>query len=213
MTKIYITRHGETLWNIQKRMQGWNDSPLTEKGIIQAKLLEKRLSNIQFSTIYTSPLGRALTTAKIIRGNRNIPLIESEKLKEINLGLWEGLSSEEIENIDEEQQYNFWNRPELYKPNTGETFQDVTKRTVELVMKAIESHKGTNILIVTHAIAVKSIMSYFEDRPLEKFWDSPFIQQTSLSIIEEENGDYKITAYADTEHINEEHESRIVNAV
>lgn len=213
MTKIYLTRHGETLWNIQKRMQGWNDSPLTQKGIIQAKLLEKRLSNIEFSAIYTSPLGRAKATATIIKGTRNIPMIESEKLKEINLGLWEGLSAEEIENIDKDQQYNFWNKPQLYKPNTGETFQDVNKRTMEFVMEAIETHKDTNILIVTHAVAVKSIMSYFEDRPLDKFWDSPFIQQTSLSIIEEENGHYKITAYADTEHINEEHESRIVNAV
>lgn len=94
--EIYFVRHGETVWNTQKRFQGLSDSPLTEKGIEQAKLLSKKLENINFDKFYSSPLKRANDTAKLIRGNRNQEIEIFDDFKEISMGEMEGIQHEEF---------------------------------------------------------------------------------------------------------------------
>ena len=69
--KLYITRHGETQWNTEKKMQGWQNSDLTGQGIENATRLGERLKDVDFSNIYSSPLGRAMDTANHIKGDRN----------------------------------------------------------------------------------------------------------------------------------------------
>lgn len=71
MVTLYITRHGETEWNCEERMQGWLDSNLTEKGENNARLLGQRLENTNFAAIFSSPSGRTKATANLIRGDRN----------------------------------------------------------------------------------------------------------------------------------------------
>ncbi len=84
MLNLYITRHGETVWNTQKRMQGWSDSDLTENGISNAVSLGDRMKEIKLDVIYTSPSKRTITTANLIKGEREIPIILDENLREIN---------------------------------------------------------------------------------------------------------------------------------
>ena len=86
MVTVYLTRHGQTVWNLDKRLQGSGNSELTDHGIEQAEQLKKRVDSIQLDTIYTSPLERARKTANIIRGNRNIEIIEVDAFKEISFG-------------------------------------------------------------------------------------------------------------------------------
>jgi probable phosphoglycerate mutase len=86
MITLYITRHGETEWNKEKRMQGWLDSNLTESGIKNAVSLGERLKETEFTAIYSSPSGRTKATTSLIRGERDIPVIYDENLKEIKLG-------------------------------------------------------------------------------------------------------------------------------
>lgn len=200
MTTLYITRHGETEWNIQRRMQGWQDSPLTELGKSQAAWLGERLKEIDIDVIYSSPLERAYNTANIIRGEREIEIVKNDAFKEIKLGSWEGLSHEQIEAIDEEQLYNFWHAPALYKSSTGEIFEDVINRTHIAVEEILNKYKGKNVLIVTHAVAAKAMMYYFESRTLDQFWDPPFMHQTSLSVIEVDEDKHKVILHADTSH-------------
>ncbi|MEE1541372.1 MAG: histidine phosphatase family protein, partial [Paludibacteraceae bacterium] len=97
MTKIYLCRHGETEWNVVKRMQGQNNSNLTELGVSQAKALGKRLEDIDIDIIYSSSCQRALDTAMHARGNRDLQIIAEDDLREINLGNWEGLLFSEAE--------------------------------------------------------------------------------------------------------------------
>ena len=74
-TNLYLTRHGETVWNTQKLMQGWKDSPLTDRGIKQARQLSERLSEVSFDAIYSSTSNRAVRTAEIIKGERSLEVI------------------------------------------------------------------------------------------------------------------------------------------
>src|SRR3712207_163192 len=97
MTTIYLTRHGQTEWNLNKRLQGWKNSPLTKLGISQAKALGERLKDTQIDVIYSSPIERAYKTAEIIKGNKDIEIIKHDGLKEFNYGDWEGLTIDEIE--------------------------------------------------------------------------------------------------------------------
>jgi phosphoserine phosphatase len=200
VTTLYITRHGETEWNIQKRMQGWMDSPLTELGKNQAEWLGQRLAEVNINIVYSSPLGRAFTTAEIICNGRNINIIKDDAFREINLGPWEGLRGDEIETFDKEQLDNFWYAPGAYVPSIGETFQNVIDRTYKGVKEILSKHEGETILIVTHAVAAKAIMSYFENRTIEQFWDPPFMHQTSLSEIQIDEDTHKILMHADIGH-------------
>jgi probable phosphoglycerate mutase len=83
ITNLYITRHGQTEWNVQGRLQGHLDSPLTELGVIQAEQLADSLVNVEFDVIYSSPSLRTVRTADMIRGERPIDITIEDKLREI----------------------------------------------------------------------------------------------------------------------------------
>ena len=96
-TTIYLTRHGQTEWNVQHRMQGHMDSALTSIGLQQAEWLSQGMRSVQLDAIYTSPSPRALRTAEIMRGERSTYLNLSDAFKEIGMGVWEGSDSAELE--------------------------------------------------------------------------------------------------------------------
>lgn len=111
MLRIYITRHGETEWNIQKRMQGWKDSNLTRKGEEYAIALGRRLKDVDFNCIYSSSSGRTIHTSELIRGDKDIRIIPDDNLREIHLGEWEGKTSTEID--DKQRLKAFWETPQF----------------------------------------------------------------------------------------------------
>lgn len=184
MTKLYITRHGETEWNTKGMMQGWGNSPLTDLGRNQGKWLKDRMKDLHIDVIYSSPSGRAYETAEIIKGDRDVEIIVSEGLKEINMGQWEGLSQEEIKGICEENHFNFWNIPSKYKANTGEDFNTVRDRSYKAVMEILEKEKGKTILIVTHTITLKGFFNKLQNQDIDSIVKPPFIKQTSLTEID-----------------------------
>jgi phosphoserine phosphatase len=180
-TTILLTRHGETHWNTVRRIQGHLDSPLTEFGELQAKWLGERLVNEPIDVVYTSPLLRAHSTAKIIVGTRDIPIIPCDELKEISLGSWEGLLLEEVNQINPEQNHNFWNEPEKYVPIDGESFEALRERSSHFFAKYIQSSPYKLILVVTHAIALKSFINFTQGKGIEALWQGAHIQPTSLT--------------------------------
>jgi probable phosphoglycerate mutase len=96
-TNLYLTRHGQTTWNVEHRVQGHLNSPLTDLGLEQASRLGYALSDVHFDAIYSSPSPRALRTAEIIRGTRPSRIIPHDSLREMHMGDWEGLRFDEIE--------------------------------------------------------------------------------------------------------------------
>lgn len=200
--KIYITRHGETQWNIAGRFQGWQNSNLTEKGVENAKKLGESLKNIDFDCIYCSPLGRAIETAECIRGDKNTEIITMDSLKEMGFGIWEGMEHSKIQELYSTEQYNFWNEPQLYVPINGETFEDLIHRTTEMLNQVISSGTKENVLIVTHAAVIKAIYMIVKKVSLENFWKPPFINDTCLTIIEVKNNKLDMVLEADISHLS-----------
>ena len=103
MRSIYLLRHGETVWNRAKRLQGHKDTPLTLKGVQQARAMGNKLcqvlEGIQPATFFSSPIGRSYQTATIVADSINFDtelIILKKELKEITFGKWDGLNMEEI---------------------------------------------------------------------------------------------------------------------
>jgi probable phosphoglycerate mutase len=201
MLKLYITRHGETEWNTQVRMQGWKNSDLTEKGKSNAIALGKSLRDVEFKRVYCSPLDRTRKTAELILDGRDVEVIYDEKLREIHLGEFEGKTQEEIREIYPGFQRHFWENPHEYKASSGEDFYQVRERVVKVLKKIITDNPDGNVLIVTHGVVLKTIHSYFKNLPMERLWDPPFIYDTSLTVVEVENGISKIVVEGDISHI------------
>ena len=204
-TTLYITRHGQTQWNVEGRMQGHQDSPLTDLGIRQAIWLRDTLHEIAFDSIYASPSPRAKKTAEILRAQRSCDVIYDDALREQSMGSWEGERGKEIKQNYPVAYHTFWQTPHLYQPeNGGESFFDFHKRVISFIESLISKNEGKTILIVSHAGTVKAIMSYFEGRALADLWNPPVIYQTSLSKVIVEEQHFYIETYADISHYQEQ---------
>ncbi|HYK12627.1 MAG TPA: histidine phosphatase family protein, partial [Burkholderiales bacterium] len=92
MTQLILIRHGETVWNRERRMQGQADSPLSDVGLRQARLLARRLQQIEFKSLYCSDTGRAHHTARTIAELTGHELIVEPRLRERHFGVFEGLT-------------------------------------------------------------------------------------------------------------------------
>lgn len=202
MTTIYLTRHGETEWNLAHKFQGKLDSPLTEVGKQQAEWLSDRLKDVEFTAIYSSSSGRAFNTAEIVRGQRDMTIEAREELMEISLGPWEGRDIKGIEDDNDPNYHYFWNQPELYEPTSGESFQEVIERSYQVLKEIKEKHEG-NVLVVSHGIVLKSILCAIEKKPLAELWEGPFMKQTSLTLLEGTEDGFKIVFAGDTSHHRE----------
>ncbi len=200
MLRLYITRHGETIWNTQKRMQGHKDSELTEKGRQQAAQLARALETVEFEAVYSSSSGRTIQTSQIIAGKRNIPLIPMDSLREINLGKWEGMSVSDVERDYPEEYRNFWEFPHLYEPVGGENFSDMTDRLDSALRYIAERHDKGNVMVVTHAVSLKLITLIVEQKELKDLWNGAFMHPTSLSIIEYGTDGWKAVKWGDISH-------------
>ena len=167
--KFYFVRHGETEWNVLKKIQGKTDVPLNENGQNQAKalaasLVEQKLHAVK---IYTSPQLRATQTAEIIGNALHIECEELQGLIEMDLGEWEGSNWETIEE-EYTQAYHNWNehRRHVHTPG-GECYNEVLERTLD-ALKHILSKENDNVIVVTHSAILMSLRVYLAKLPFEE---------------------------------------------
>lgn len=190
MTTIYLTRHGQTEWNLEKRLQGHGNSPLTEFGLSRAKELSDRIKDTDVDVIYTSPIERAYKTACIVKGDKDIEVKVHEGLKEMNFGDYEGKITEEVmkENPDWDISAIMRGNLEMRAPN-GETLGEVRERVNSAMREIIKENRGKNILIVAHGITLKAIMAFFNDKEA----NNEVMGQATLTkvIVDGENFDIK----------------------
>jgi broad specificity phosphatase PhoE len=203
MLTIYITRHGQTEWNVQSRMQGWADSPLTALGVAAAKQLGKRLQVVPLDAVYCSTSGRTIHTAQFIIGKRIIPLIQKEDLREINVGEWQGMLSSDIERDFSEDVKTYYEHPSQFEPTSGESFYMLKERVLRAVEEIVTDHPNGHVLIVTHGVVKKCLINHFNGAALDSLWDPPFIHGTSLTMLEIDTDRRELTLIGDMSHAEE----------
>lgn len=183
-TMIYIVRHGETDWNITRRMQGATDIPLNEKGRKQAEAIAKHLATINLDAIYSSPLKRALETGKIIAAyHKQTPFVVNTALIEKSFGVLEGRTREEYNNYHPSLKWeNSWSYPD-FRPPEGESLRDVHMRTKKFIRKILQSHRGEKIVLVAHGITIRLLIAAIVCTPIELLGMYE-TQNASLTILE-----------------------------
>lgn len=203
MLTLYITRHGETLWNSEKKLQGWKDSELTEKGKRNARLLGERLKDIEFSAVYSSPSQRTLATTELILVEKKIAILQDENLREINMGTWEGQTHTSLQETYPEAYLAFWKTPHLYSSESGESFEQLGRRVAAFLKRLKNEHTSGNVLVVTHTVFIKALLLHMKKLPLEKFWEGAYIHDTCLTVMELDGEQVNIILEGDVSHREE----------
>jgi 2,3-bisphosphoglycerate-dependent phosphoglycerate mutase len=156
--ELFLVRHGETLWNAERRFQGQTDIPLSPRGRAQAAAIAAALSSIPFSRAYASDLQRAGETARAIVADREVAVETDVRLREFDFGAWEGLTWKEI--IARWPEYNdhLPTQPGRYEPVAGERFEHVVARVRAFLDDLRVRVASGHVLIVTHAGVLHAMM-------------------------------------------------------
>jgi broad specificity phosphatase PhoE len=148
--ELILVRHGQTVHNAAGIAQGWNDSALSEEGQAQVQRLAKRLADLKPTALYSSTLGRALSTAQAIADVTGLEIVPMEDLREMSYGTWEGRSFLDVRREDEELYQRWIADGEATCPD-GESHADVRRR-LERAFATINSERP---VIVTHGTAIR----------------------------------------------------------
>ncbi len=159
---IYVARHGETEWNLENRVSGRTDIPMTPHGIEQAHQLAEAVSELDIDLMLVSPLQRAQLTAQIVSERCQIPMITEERLIEYNFGIFEGRlrTDEEFQAIRRELPCRY--------PG-GESSFDAAARTYALLDEVRRTYAGKNLLLITHGALARVIRTYFVSMTNEEY--------------------------------------------
>lgn len=195
--KLYLLRHGETVWNKQKKIQGQLNSPLTEEGIEKLKKTAETLERTDFQGVYTSHMERTVETAGIIldknRKNLEKP-VKIEKMRELNeihFGIWQGKTYEEIKKEYPQEYDNYFNSPDKYRARVigGEDLSEGLERFLGGMEKIVSFEKTRSgsgkILIITHGTVLELFINYIKNRRMDNLDERKLIG----------NGEYKIFSY------------------
>ena len=159
-TEIILIRHGETEWNSQKRMQGNSNSDLSSAGQAQIQALGQWMKNVPFDHIYSSDSLRAKQTAEAITQFSGHELKIDLRLREKNLGVFEGLTSEEARERHPEVFRLFKTAGSKYVIDEGESTQQLQDRALEIVNEIRIKHPEERVLLVTHGGFIRVVMKH-----------------------------------------------------
>ncbi len=168
--RIYLVRHGETAWNAQLKFQGHADIALSAKGLVQAEKLSRRLAKCEIAAVYASDLIRAWEMARILARPHHLNVIPCIAFREINFGLWEGLTVEEIKKEYQELLRQWWRGPLETRVPQGETLNEVVNRVNKLVKEIIDKHATQQIIIVSHGGPIRAIVGAVLGMDLNQYW-------------------------------------------
>jgi alpha-ribazole phosphatase len=187
VTTVYLARHGESDWNAANRFQGHSDRPLTEEGRRQADALAELVAQENVDAIYSSPLIRALETARIVAARTGLEVTELDGLREVDTGSWSGLSRADV-------QERF---PEGFERwiaggsgwEDGETYEEMGERVLRAIRAIAAAHPNGRVLVVSHGGPIRAVQSAAEGIDLHEFRRlRPVEPNARLSAVAVENG-------------------------
>jgi len=202
--KLIIIRHGESQAACEGIGLGQMDGDLSQKGLWQSRLLAQRLKREKLDAIFTSPLQRALHTARHIASAHSCQLIVDDRLKERKMGIFEGRSKQ----IFNEASASF---PQVsYAPPGGESIEEVAARA-RIFYTDLRKYKFQNVVIASHNFLNKALLSVILDRPLQETLN--YAQDHAcINIIEidEASPEVRCIKINDTTHLEDNHAVRNV---
>jgi len=182
-TVLILIRHGETTMNVKNIFRGRMDVSLTENGLEQARQLADALKTFPVAAVYSSPLRRAMETARFIAGPHNVHPESVEEFNNICLGEWEGLSKEEVK-ISQPDLWRQWvSCPEEIAIPGAETLDRIRNRVGRGLSIIIERHVGKVVAVVTHRSVLKVTLAEILGLKKNFFWKF-YLDNCSYSLVE-----------------------------
>lgn len=187
---LYMIRHGETDWNVERKLQGMTDIPLNGNGRRAAELTREGLRDVKFDVAFSSPLSRAKETAEIILEGTNVEIIVDERIREVGFGSFEGTDSSEFaEGIKK-----FFTQPELFEATNGaESYESLLKRERSFWddLCTNPQYQDSTVLLVTHGAALNGLLCVMKEKPIADFWKCGLHKNCGMTIVEAKDGKLK----------------------
>jgi broad specificity phosphatase PhoE len=204
-TRIILIRHGETLWNLEKRCQGFTDIPLSEAGERQAELLSRALSREPLAAVYSSDLIRARRTAEIIARPHGLPVSTDARLRELNQGELEGQNMEGLLAHHAELLKNWMADPAHTQMPKGESLLEIQARGWAAISEIAARHPDQAVAVVAHNLLNVAVIAKALELDLNHFRR---IKQHSSAINEIEFGNHGtvLIRLNDVHHLGEHQE-------
>lgn len=185
--KVYLVRHGETDWNVQRRIQGFKDISINEKGIIQAKKAASFFKHISIDGLYTSGLKRTVETASHLFPDREP--VKHDAFNERHFGEWQGKTKEEV--YVEYPEYESLQFTSDFRPIGGESVNDVVERGIKQLQSVVQNHQyGENIVIVSHGGMIRGVLSEVMEYPREEVYSRYKIANCGITLLRYEEGKF-----------------------
>ena len=202
VTRLLFVRHGETVSNVEDRYMGHLDSPVTANGLWQASAAAARLTRMGVDVLYTSDLGRALSTAAVIAEACGLEAVPDHRLRERHAGSFQGLLVEEARAQDPA----YFVESATPVPDTairgGESGVQVRDRVVPLLAEACERHGGQSVVLVTHGIVIRTVLWHLVECSYATAFRSR-VDNASLAVFHLENGRWSLRSWNDTGHLSD----------
>lgn len=202
-TRFCLVRHGETNWNVERRLQGHTDVDLNERGIAQAAQMAKAIKaiNLQFDVLYTSDLQRAAKTANAIEKLFNTKAIVDSSLRERHLGVLQGITTEEAPQFDAELWKSHISRDIDQELRGGESIAQLAQRVQKALEKIRLQHLGQTILMVSHGGTLDMMYRLASNQALDAE-RAISVPNASLNWISHDGSSWKVDRWADTSHLD-----------
>lgn len=201
-TEFILVRHGETLWNLEGRLQGQQDSPLTERGMAQAKAVATRLADERIAAIYASNLNRVLIMAQQIADRTGAAIIQDPRLRERSNGCFEGLTRDEAEQQypDLFQQYGANRSPDFAIPG-AESARQLLERGLAFFTELAASRAGERVVVVSHGGLLSSVLRHIIGVPLgEKHGFR--LENGSISLVNHSAAQWQVVTLGEIFHLH-----------
>jgi broad specificity phosphatase PhoE len=165
---LYLIRHGETDWNLERRLQGVNDIPMNATGRAQALAVGARLASVPLAAVISSDLTRAKDTAAAIAEPHGLPVAIDPRLRERSFGLIEGIPRDELERRYGDQLESYWTDPDRAF-EAGESRREVQDRIAAFITELLATENADQTALVSHGGTIAAALHWLEREPLERY--------------------------------------------
>lgn len=168
-TEIYFFRHAQTIWNLQRRFQGQQNSKLSELGIEQSKNMKKKIEAINPEVFITSGLDRTKETLfYALEGSKIEPeTVAVQEFNEASFGCWEGMLIDDVKNQYDDHFKVHQDQPHLFHMKDAESYEEVQRRALNGVKWILNEYPGKKIAVITHGMVLLCLIGYIRNIPIK----------------------------------------------
>ena len=201
--RFILVRHGQSEGNLVRSFLGHTDLDITELGHRQAECTAEYLKNEKIDVIYASDLKRAWNTAEHIAAKKDLSIIADSELREIYAGEWENRLFNDLE-TDFAEDFKIW-REDIgqARPTGGESVKELSERIIAELNRIASMYNGETVCIATHATPIRMVGVKAMGLDIDEAKNVPWAPNASVTVIDVENGVFKLVKYGYDEHMGD----------